>query len=515
MFKQDYLYWKMIEKLQLEGGYRILQLSKSNNEIWLETTQKNKPRIIRILRHDLDWSNWMQRDMEITAGRLEQLRKRLYVRKLDALNIYITTFPPVDDWKFRLQDPLVAGAKGHTTLHTVLIDSEHLDTGLQEVSKFVQTDFKLDDSIYIDVETIESIKREVITVANKRISNEKQVFQNGKPFFTYILIAIQIIMFAILELHGGSTNTETLLKYGAKENFRILNGEWWRFFSPMILHIGFIHLLMNTLALYYLGAEVERLYGKLRFLMIYVFAGFVGSLASFVFNANISAGASGAIFGCFGALLFFGTAYPSLFFRTMGPNVIGIIIINLALGFMIPGIDNSGHIGGLVGGFLAASIVHLPKQKEFAKRLGGLAATIVTVCALLYVGYVVQPHSDNPQFIVQTAQEYIEANEIQKAYDVLLTAEKQGTDSPEVFFYLSYTEIKLGKLEEARDHLEIVTNKAPKISEAHYNLALVYVQLQDYEHAKKAVEQAIKVDPENENYKELMNEINAMENGSL
>ncbi|MEH7224562.1 rhomboid family intramembrane serine protease [Bacillus sp. JJ1566] len=515
MFKQDYVYWKMIERLQLEGGYRILQLSKSNNEIWLEGTQKNKPRIIRILRHDLDWSNWMQRDMEITAGRLEQLRKRLFARKLEALNIYITTYPPVDDWKYRLDSPLVAGTKGLTTLHTVLIDSDQKDTGLQEVSKFVHTEFDLDDSIYIDVETIETIKHEVITVANKRISSEKEIFQNGKPFFTYILIAIQLIMFAVLELHGGSTNTETLLKYGAKENFRILNGEWWRFFTPMILHIGFIHLLMNTFALYYLGAEVERLYGKLRFLLIYVFAGFVGSLASFVFNANISAGASGAIFGCFGALLFFGTAYPSLFFRTMGPNVIGIIIINLVLGFMIPGIDNSGHIGGLVGGFLAASIVHLPKRKEFAKRLGGLVVTIATVGALFYVGYVVQPHSENPQFVVQTAQEFIQSNEFQKAYDMLKTAEEKGADAPEVYFYLSYTEIKLGKFEEARDHLKIVTIKAPDISEAHYNLALVYVQLQEFVNAKKAADQAIKLDPENENYKELIKEINAMENSSL
>ncbi|MEH7236022.1 rhomboid family intramembrane serine protease [Bacillus sp. JJ1562] len=515
MFKQDYLYWKMIEGLQLEGGYRILQLSKSNNEIWLETTQKNNPRIIRILRHDLDWSNWMQRDMELTAGRLEQLRKRLFSRKLDALNIYITTYPPVDDWKFRLDDSLVAGAKGLTTLHTVLIDSEHQDTGLQEISKFIHTDFDLDDSINIDVETLENIKNEVISVANKRISSEKQIFQNGKPFFTYILIAIQLIMFAILELNGGSTNTETLLKYGAKENFRILNGEWWRFFTPMILHIGFIHLLMNTFALYYLGTEVERLYGKFRFLMIYVFAGFVGSLASFVFNTNISAGASGAIFGCFGALLFFGTAYPSLFFRTMGPNIIGIIIINLVLGFMIPGIDNSGHIGGLVGGFLAASIVHFPKRKELAKRLGGLVVTMVTVGVLFYVGYVVQPHSDNPQFVVQTAQEYIQSNEFQKAYDMLITAEEKGADAPEVYFYLSYTEIKLGKFEEARDHLELVTIKAPEISEAHYNLALVYVQLQDFDNAKKAAEQAIEEDPDNENYKELLKEINDMENGQL
>ncbi len=502
----------MIQALQEEGGYRILQLSKSNNEVWLESTQKSKPKIIRILRHDLDWSNWMQRDMEITAQRLEQIRKRLFVRKLDALNIYISTYPPVDDWKFRIEHPLVVGAKGATTIHTTLIESENMKVGLSEVSKQVHTQFDVEDSLYIDISSIEQLKREVITVANKRISSEKQIFQNGKPFFTYILIAIQLIMFAVLELNGGSTNTNTLIEYGAKENFRIINGEWWRFFTPMILHIGFFHLLMNTFALYYLGMEVERLYGKGRFLFIYVFAGFVGSLASFVFNANVAAGASGAIFGCFGALLFFGTAFPSLFFRTMGPNVIGIIIINLVFGFVVPGIDNSGHIGGLVGGFLAASIVHLPKQKQFVKQLGGLFATIVTLAVLFYVGYVIQPHSDNPQFVVQTAQELLESNEIDKAYEMLVDAEEEGADSAEFYFYLAYAEIKLAKFEAAREHLEIVTEKEPSISEAHYNLALVYLQLEEYDSAKEAAEEAIRVEPENESYQELINEINTMNN---
>ncbi|MEI2400875.1 tetratricopeptide repeat protein, partial [Paenibacillus phytohabitans] len=157
----------------------------------------------------------------------------------------------------------------------------------------------------------------------------------------------------------------------------------------------------------------------------------------------------------------------------------------------------------------------LPKRKEFVKRLGGLVVTMGTIGTLFYVGYVVQPHSDNPQFVVQTAQEYIQANEFQKSYDMLITAEEKGTDAPEVYFYLSYTEIKLGKFEEARDHLEIVTNKAPEISEAHYNLALVYVQLQEFENARKAVEQAIKVDPDNEHYKDLMKEINTMDHGPL
>ncbi|MFT4412630.1 rhomboid family intramembrane serine protease [Fredinandcohnia humi] len=509
MFNQDFLYWNIIKTLQLNGGYRILQISKTHNEIWLESTQKNKPRIIRILRHDLDWSNWMQRDMEIAAQKLEYFRKKLFARKLEALNIYITTYPPVDDWYFRIEQPLHAGKNGATSLHTLLIQSENNDEGLAELSKYVQVPFQIDNNdLLINQETVDKLKHEVITVANQRISHEKNLLQNGRPFFTYILIAIQLAMFGVLELNGGSTNTNTLIKYGAKENFLILNGEWWRFITPMFLHIGFFHLLMNTFALYYMGSEVERLYGKLRFLLIYLFAGFAGSLASFVFSPTVSAGASGAIFGCFGALLFFGTVYPSLFFRTMGANVIGVIILNLAFGFMVPGIDNAGHIGGLIGGFLASSILHLPKHKQLGKRAIGLGVSIAILSGLFYVGNTIKPYANDPQYVVSVAQKQIEANEYEKAYQLLLEAEENGVSSGMLYFYLSYAEIKLGKIEDARIHLEIVTEKEPGISEAHYNLALVYIELQEYDLAIKSAEIAAEADPENESYIKLIEQIN-------
>ena len=77
-------------------------------------------------------------------------------------------------------------------------------------------------------------------------------------------------MFLLLELFGGSTNNETLIAFGAKFNVLIYEGEWWRLFAPIILHIGFLHLLMNSLALYYIGPAVEKAYGSLKFLIIYI-----------------------------------------------------------------------------------------------------------------------------------------------------------------------------------------------------------------------------------------------------
>src|SRR3954465_11110377 len=92
---------------------------------------------------------------------------------------------------------------------------------------------------------------------------------------------------------------------------------------------------------------VERIFGNTRFLFIYIFAGISGVIASFIFSPNISAGASGAIFGCFGALLYFALIYPKLFFRTMGPSVITVLVFNLIFGFTVSIVDNAGHLGGL------------------------------------------------------------------------------------------------------------------------------------------------------------------------
>lgn len=110
-------------------------------------------------------------------------------------------------------------------------------------------------------------------------------------------------------------------------------------------------------------------------------------VSKFLFTPSISAGASGAIFGLFGALLYFGTVYRHLFFRTMGMNVISLIVVNLLFGLLVPGIDNAGHIGGLVGGFLAAGAVHLPKRVAWGRQMKALVVAALLAAAGLWLGF--------------------------------------------------------------------------------------------------------------------------------
>src|SRR5699024_8230951 len=107
-------------------------------------------------------------------------------------------------------------------------------------------------------------KKILIQDVYRQKQQTEQVFNYGKPFFTYLLIAINLFMFFLIEMNGGSAHIPTLIEYGAKYNPAMIAGEWWRAISSMFLHIGLLHLFMNMLALYYLGFLLERMYGSKR-----------------------------------------------------------------------------------------------------------------------------------------------------------------------------------------------------------------------------------------------------------
>ncbi|GAB4438953.1 MAG: hypothetical protein Kow0031_20860 [Anaerolineae bacterium] len=178
-----------------------------------------------------------------------------------------------------------------------------------------------------------------------------------KPFVTYVLLGLIVSIWLLMELVGSSTDTATLIAFGANSGLQILvKGEIWRLFTSMFLHIGFMHLAFNAYALFIFGLEMERLYGPARFAIVYILSGLFGSLASFAFRGPLvlSAGASGAIFGIIGMNLAYFTLHRDSFGqfgRQRMMSTLVIIGINLVFGFTIPGIDNLAHIGGLVAGF--------------------------------------------------------------------------------------------------------------------------------------------------------------------
>ncbi|MHC5217868.1 rhomboid family intramembrane serine protease [Enterococcus sp. LJL128] len=193
----------------------------------------------------------------------------------------------------------------------------------------------------------------------------KRIF--NQPFITYGLLVVTTVFFLGMELTGGSEVNEVLLRWGAMQKQSIVqNHEFWRFFTPMFLHIGWMHFAVNMVTLYYVGRQVENIYGHWRYLAIYLLSGIAGNLLSFAFSQGaVSAGASTSLFGLFGAFLILGRHFrndPAIAFMSRQYGI--FIAINLFFNLFSPSVDIAGHIGGLLGGLLTATFLAVPKRSE-------------------------------------------------------------------------------------------------------------------------------------------------------
>jgi membrane associated rhomboid family serine protease len=153
---------------------------------------------------------------------------------------------------------------------------------------------------------------------------------------------------------SNSQNADILVAYGAKYNEAILEGQYWRFVTPIFLHASLLHVSLNMLNLIVLGVFVERIFGHLRFLLIYLVTGIISIIASFYFAPQeISVGASGAIFGLVGAYSLFVFIHRKNYRYGGIPALSWLVLIiglNLGIGLIIPNVDNYAHVGGFLSG---------------------------------------------------------------------------------------------------------------------------------------------------------------------
>jgi rhomboid protease GluP len=177
-----------------------------------------------------------------------------------------------------------------------------------------------------------------------------------KPVVAYLLIGVTILVFILQYVGDFFFRMDYLVLFGAKVNQKIVEGELWRLFTPIFLHGSILHIVFNMYALHILGPRLERYYGHWRFLVLYLISGFGGNVFSLMFTEAPSLGSSTAIFGLIGAQGVFYYHNRKLFGAAVRQALNGIItiaVVNLIIG-LSPGIDNWGHIGGLLGGLVFA-----------------------------------------------------------------------------------------------------------------------------------------------------------------
>lgn len=284
------------------------------------------------------------------------------------------------------------------------------------------------------------------------------------PWLTVGMAAILVTIWVTMTLFGGSIHatedSEMLYRWGAAVRPDLLHdGEEWRLFTAGFLHIGLAHLFMNTLSLWWIGQLVERLYGRVRMLIVYLIALVAGSAASVLFGPAVilSAGASGAIFGLLGAVLWYRLVAPKRERLAQVP-VFMVILFSLLGGLLLAdNVDNWNHVGGLVGGFLAAAAVGFREQtgpRVARALLHGLSAlSLLALAAATLLGLVPLPGPSQQVAESISAWEEGRLDEAERGLEAVVSAQP---GDPRLHLILAWFYYERGRLTEAKASLDRV-----------------------------------------------------------
>ena len=241
------------------------------------------------------------------------------------------------------------------------------------------------------------------------------VFENGPV--TAVLLVANVLVFVVMVVFGVHVldpESSDLIVFGANFGPRNLDGEPWRLLTAIFVHIGIVHLFFNSYVLLYTGLFVERLVGRTTFATLYLVSGVLGSLASVAWNpVVVSAGASGAIFGLYGAVLAILVLHrdriPMEALRGLQNSTLTFLGYNLVFGLAVEGIDMAAHLGGLVGGFLCG----LAMCRRYTHRLAPIRRAVGVAAAA--VGLVVAAFAWLPKDVVEYQRAIDEVSRVESA----------------------------------------------------------------------------------------------------
>lgn len=289
---------------------------------------------------------------------------------------------------------------------------------------------------------------------------------NKKNFYiSNIIIGINVIIFLIMFLYDSSLSVHTLLEFGAKYNPMIAAGQYYRLITAMFLHSGIAHLALNMYALNILGKNIELLFGKVKYVIIYLTAGLFGSLGSFIFTKAISVGASGAIFGLFGVYIYLYIKNPDIFHVKQFTNLLTLIGINLVFGLVVPSIDNWAHIWGLIGGFIISWALGSRREKPLSKdKIVAQVLTVILIITSLLAG--IKMTKNTWQYNLFKGIEHLKRNEILEAQHQFNIGISRNKNVEDFYFYLGHIYYVQGDLEQAKLNFKKALEINPNFTEA-------------------------------------------------
>lgn len=378
MNETDLTVMKLLHYFITKQNYSPIIIKGIEDEIWLEN-KNNEYSIIRFVTRHIHNDEQYNYDMSKTKHISKQIKKKILDFSMNMLTIYtdigyVTDINKTNDKNF---DNIII-TKDNDILENELLHKKYKT--IDESLNFEEKDFEL----------VGKITKEISDKNIEEAEKREKLMKNKKPILTYILIIINILIFMLMYIFGnGSENSNTLIKFGANYIPLVKNGEYYRLITSAFLHIGVLHLLLNMYSLYIVGTQIEYIYGKIKYFTIYIISAIMGSLFTVALSDSnvVSAGASGAIFGLLGALLYFGYNYRGYFGNQIINQVLPVIVLNLLIGFSSPNIGNAAHIGGLIGGYVISMALGADIKEEGKNRINGIILTIILTIVMIYLGF--------------------------------------------------------------------------------------------------------------------------------
>jgi len=337
----------------------------------------------------------------------------------------------------------------------------------------------------------------------------------SRPVLTWLVLAACIFLFYASCPRGAPQPTEaTLIRFGAKVNHLIDEGQFWRLLSSAFLHGAWWHLGLNMFAMLCIGLGLESSVGPRRFLCLFVAAAVAGSLASYAYSPGMTVGASGAIFGLFGAELIslirllpvFHARAPRASCAVLFSLVLGLLFLgfNLLLGLVLPElVDNAAHVGGLLAGVLfgLGLPVERPSRTPSLNTLVLNLAVLVCAGALVFAGWSAYAYA----CAAPEARIARDVARVRQAVSESLTDAPTGIrgerlrrllpgPAAQAEFRRGVAHHQRGELDQAEGCYRKAIDLDPKMKEAYYNLSLILLD-RDQDEAVQMLLTVIGLDP--------------------
>ncbi len=374
---KDVLVMKLLHYFITDKGYNPIILRGVSNEIWLENMDAPY-KIVRINTSYIHNKEQYDFDMFKTKKIVGRIKMKTFTFYMNTLTLFLDLGEDVE-----------------------LVSKDNIEcvkiTGEDDIAKskeIIDAYPDIPTKLTFDEDGIELFAKITndINIKNMKDAKEaEEVFSAKTPYITYILIGLNVLIFILMYILGsGSENIHTLINFGALNKLLVMDGQYFRRITNAFLHIGVVHLICNMYALYILGKDIESFYGKVGFSIIYIMSAIIGSLMTLIFVEDnvVSAGASGAIFGLMGSLLYFGYNYRTTLNNMISKQILPIIMLNLFIGFTTEGINNFAHLGGLLGGYIASMAVGVKYKTSKSEKVNGSIVLILLLLFLIYMVFI-------------------------------------------------------------------------------------------------------------------------------